>query len=147
MAFVSTYLNYMGQSEEAFNFYASVFQVEEAPRLMRFSDMPEMPGMPEFPEEERSMIMHAELKIIDGHTLMATDMLRSMGHETRIGNNTTISLNLDSKEEADRIFAALSQDSTEFAPMTQMPFGYWGSTLDRFGIRWMINVDPNRTSA
>lgn len=140
MAFVSTYLNFMGQTEEAFNFYASVFQTELSPRLLRFSDVPSFPGAPELPESEKNMIMHAELNIIGGHALMATDMLESMGHQTRIGNNTTISLNLDSKEEADRIYGLLAQRSTEFAPMTQMPFGYWGTALDRYGIRWMFNV-------
>lgn len=147
MAFVSTYLNYMGKAEEAFNFYASVFQIEESPRFMRFSDMPSFPGAPELPDGEKNMIMHAELKIIGGHSIMATDMLESMGHHTIIGNNTTISLNLDSNEEADRIYGLLAEGSTEFAPMTQMPFGYWGTALDKYGIRWMFNVDPNRTSA
>ena len=147
MAFVSTYLNFMGQTEEAFNFYATLFNNEKSPRLMRFSDMPSFPGAPELPESEKNMIMHAELKILAGHTLMGTDMLESMGHQTKIGNNTTISLNLDSNEEADRLYAALSEGSTECAPMTQMPFGYWGVALDRFGIRWMFNVDPNRTEA
>jgi PhnB protein len=137
----------MGQTEEAFNYYASIFKVEASPRLMRFSDMPGYPGAPELSDAEKKMIMHAELKIIDGHTLMATDMLESMGHKTVIGNNTTISLNLDSHEEADRLFAALADGSTEFAPMTQMPFGYWGVALDKYGIRWMFNVDPDRTSA
>lgn len=142
MAFVSTYLNYMGETEAAFIFYAAVFKVEQSPRLMRYSEMPSFPGAPELPEAEKNMIMHAELKIIGGHTLMATDMLESMGHHTRIGNNTTISLNLDSNEEADRFYALLAEGSAEFAPMTQMPFGYWGVALDKFGIRWMFNVDP-----
>jgi len=142
VAYVSTYLNYMGQTEEAFNYYAAAFGVEATPRIMRFSDMPAAPGMPELPEHERNLVMHAELKIIGGHTLMATDMLASMGHQTRIGNNTTISLNLDSREEADRLFAILSDGATESAGMMDMPYGYWGVALDKFGIRWMFNVAP-----
>jgi PhnB protein len=139
MAFVSTYLNYMGQSEEAFNFYAKAFGTESTLKIMKFSDMP---GGPELPENEKNSVMHAELKIIGGHTLMATDMLASMGHQTRIGNNTTISLNLDSNKEADRLFTILSEGSTEKADMAQMPFGYWGVALDKYGIRWMFNVAP-----
>jgi len=142
MAYVSTYLNFMGQSEEAFNFYANAFGVETSPRIMRFSDMPAMPGAPELPEHEKNLVMHAELKIIGNHTLMATDMLESMGHKTLIGNNTTISLNLDSHEEADRLFAILSEGSTQKSEMMQMPFGYWGTALDKYGIRWMFNVAP-----
>ena len=142
MAYVSTYLNFMGQSEEAFNFYAKAFGVEATPRIMRFSDMPAMPGAPELPEHEKNLVMHAELKIIGDHTLMATDMLESMGHKTQIGNNTTISLNLDSKEEADRLYEILSDGSEQKSAMMQMPYGYWGTALDKFGIRWMFNVAP-----
>ncbi len=109
---------------------------------MRFSDLPTASGVPELPEAEKNLIMHAELKIIGDHALMATDMLESMGHQTRVGNNTTNSSNLDSNEEADRIYALLSEGSTEFAAMAQMPFGYWGVALDKNGIRWMFNVAP-----
>lgn len=147
MASVSTYLNFMGKTEEAFNFYASIFQVEKSPRFWRFSDTPSMPGGPELSDADQKKMMHAELKIIGGHTLMATDMLESMGHQVKIGNNTTISLNLDSNTDADRIYAALAEGSTEFSPMSQMPWGYWGTALDKYGIRWMFNVDASGTAA
>ena len=142
MAHVSTYLNYMGQTEEAFNFYAAAFGVEKSPRIMRYSDMPSMPGAPEIPDNEKNLVLHAELKIIGDHTLMATDMLESMGHHTKIGNNTTINLNLDSRQEADRLFDIFSDGATEQAGMMDMPYGYWGVALDKFGIRWMFNVAP-----
>lgn len=86
-------------------------------------------------------MLHAELPILDGHLLMATDMLCSMGHETRVGNNTTLCLEPDSREEADRLYDALSAGGSEGSPMADMPPGaYWGVVLDRFGIRWMVNV-------
>jgi PhnB protein len=138
MARVNTYLNFQGQTEEAFAFYAKAFGTEVT-TLTRFSDMPAA-GPAELPAEERNLVMHAELPITDGHVLMATDMLRSMGQQTRIGNNTTLCLDVDSKEEADHFYGALSQDGSEGAPMADMPWGaYWGVTLDRYGIRWMIN--------
>ena len=85
-------------------------------------------------------VLHVELPILAGHVIMGTDMLESMGHEVRIGNNTTISLELDSREEADRLFAALSNGGGEKAEMQDMPWGaYWGVCLDRFGIRWMFS--------
>ena len=138
MARVSTYLNFQGQTEEAFAFYAETFGTEVT-MLSRFSDMPSG-GPGEFPAEERNLVLHAELPILDGHLLMATDMLRSMGQETRIGNNTTLCLDVDSKEEADRLYGALSEGGSERSPMADMPWGaYWGVVLDRYGIRWMIN--------
>jgi PhnB protein len=141
MARVNTYLNFQGQTEEAFTFYAETFGTEVT-MVSRYSDMPEM-GPGELPPEERNMVMHAELPITAGHVLMATDMLRSMGQETRIGNNTTLCVDVDSTEEADRLYAALSKGGSEGSPMADMPWGaYWGVTLDRYGIRWMINHSP-----
>jgi PhnB protein len=139
MAKVNTYLNFQGQAEEAFTAYAKVFGTEIA-SLTRFSDFPGAGGPEEVPASEQNLVMHAELPILGGHLLMATDMLRSMGHETKIGNNTTLCLDVDSKEEADRLYAGLSEGGSEGSPLADMPWGaYWGVTLDRFGIRWMVN--------
>ena len=135
MARVSTYINTLGRTEEAFTFYAQVFGTEIT-QILRFSDM----GMDQLPEHERNGVMHAELPILAGHVLMGTDMLESAGHQVRIGNNTTINLEPDTRAETERLFAALSQDSTELSPLADMPWGaYWGTCLDRFGIRWMFN--------
>jgi PhnB protein len=141
MARVNTYLNFQGQAEEAFSFYAKVFDTEIT-MLSRYSDTPaDGPGA--LPLEEQDLVMHAELPIVAGHVLMATDMLRSMGHETRIGNNTTLCLDVDSREEANRLYDALSEGGSEGSPMADMPWGaYWGVILDRYGIRWMINYTP-----
>ena len=141
MARVNTYLNFQGQTEEALTFYAKTFGTEIS-MLSRYSDMPAM-GPAELPAEERDLVMHAQLPIIAGHVLMATDMLRSMSQETRIGNNTTLCLEVDSREEADRLYDALSGGGSEGAPMADMPWGaYWGVTLDRYGIRWMVSHTP-----
>lgn len=138
MASVSTYLNFQGQAEEAFSFYAKTFGTEIS-SLSRYSEMPAM-GPAELSDDERNLVLHAELPILGGHLLMATDMLRSMGQEIRVGNNTTLCLDVDSKEEADRLYGALSEGGSEGSPMADMPWGaYWGVTLDRYGIRWMIN--------
>jgi PhnB protein len=137
MTRVSTYLNFQGQTEEAFAAYAKTFGTEVT-MLTRFSDLPAGPA--ELPAEERNLVLHAELPIAGGHVLMATDMLQSMGQRTRIGNNTTLNLEVDSREEADRLYGALSAGGSEGSPMADMPWGaYWGVTLDRYGIRWMIN--------
>ena len=141
VARVNTYLNFQGQTEEAFTFYAQTFGTEIS-MLSCFSDMP-AGGPGELPAKEIDLVMHAELPIMAGHVLMATDMLRSMGHETRIGNNTTICLEVDGREEADRLYGALSEGGSEGSPMADMPWGaYWGVILDRYGIRWMVNHTP-----
>ena len=141
MARVSTYLNFQGQTEEALAFYAKIFGTQVT-MLSRYSDMPAA-GPMALPAVDRELVMHAELPILAGHMLMATDMLTSMGQETRIGNNTTLCLEVDSKEEADRLYGSLAEGGSEGSPMADMPWGaYWGVTLDRYGIRWMINHSP-----
>ena len=140
MARVNTYLNFQGQAEEAFRFYARTFGTQIT-ALTRFSDMPAM-GPGELPVNEQQLVLHAELPILSGHLLMATDMLHSMGHQTRIGNNTTICLDVDTRDQADRLYEALSEGGTEGSPMADMPWGaYWGVVLDRYGIRWMVNCE------
>jgi PhnB protein len=71
---------------------------------------------------------------------MATDVLESMGHKLVEGNNVTISLNPDTKEEADKLYAGLSEGATEAVAPHDEFWGYWGTCKDRFGIRWMFNV-------
>jgi PhnB protein len=138
MSRVSTYLNFMGKSEEAFGFYGSIFGTEPS-AITRMGEMPSGPGMPELSDAEKRMVGHMELPILAGHVLMATDMLESMGHELRIGNNTTINLEPDTRAETDRLYAALSEGGSDTTGMQQMPWAYWGVCLDRFGIRWMFN--------
>jgi PhnB protein len=145
MSRVSTYLNFMGNAEEAFLFYRSVFGTEFAGEMTRMGDMPSGPGTPELPEAERHLVAHVELPILAGHVLMATDMLESMGHELKVGNNVTINLELDTRSETDRLYAELGEGGSESTGMQEMPWGYWGCTLDRFGIRWMFNCYEPRS--
>jgi PhnB protein len=135
---VSTYLNFMGTAEEAFNFYRSVFGTELGP-IWRMGDMPVDPDAPPLSDNEKKMIMHIELPIVGGHVLMATDMLASQGHQLRTGNNMTINLELEDRAETDRLFSALSEDGGDVAGMQDMPWGHWGTCADRFGVRWMFN--------
>ena len=107
---------------------------------MRMGDMPQPEGMPPFSEEDKRKVMHVALPILGGTIIMGTDMLESMGHKLKIGNNTTISLEPDTKEEADRIYHLLSQGGTESVAPHDEFWGYWGVCLDKFGIRWMFNV-------
>lgn len=140
MARVSTYLNFDGNAEEALEFYRAVFGTDYEAPIMRMGDVPLMPGQDPLPEHERNRVMHASVPTLDGHLIMATDVLESMGHELRIGNNTTIQLEPDSREEAERIYAALAEGGSDVSGLNEMFWGaLWGTCLDRFGIRWMVN--------
>src|ERR1700726_2354077 len=103
MAKVSIYLNFPGNTEEAFNFYKTVFKTEFAGPIMRMNSVPAMPGMPALSEKEGNSVMHVSLPILGGTVIMATDMLESMGQKRVIGNNTTINLEPDSREDTERL--------------------------------------------
>ncbi len=138
MSRINTYLNFQGTTEEAFNRYASIFNPNYSCHFMRFGDMPEMPPMS---DDDSQKIMHVELPIIGGHVLMGTDMLTSHGQTVKIGNNTTISIEIESRDEALRLYEALAENGSESTGMNDMPWGaYWGCCLDSYGIRWMVST-------
>ena len=140
MASVSIYLNFAGNAEEAFNRYKEIFKTEFSAPVMRMGDMPAHPDMPALSEADKKKVMHVALPILGGTEIMATDILESMGHKLIEGNNVTISLNPDTKEEADRLYNELSEGGGNGVAPHEEFWGYWGSCKDKFGIRWMFNV-------
>ncbi|MGE5520236.1 MAG: VOC family protein [Candidatus Dadabacteria bacterium] len=141
MATVSTYLNFPRNTEEAFNYYKSVFGGEfGGPGIMRFSDIPPSPGAPQLAEEDKNLVMHVELPILGGHKLMGTDAPESMGFKVNPGNNVYISLHPYTRIETKRLFDALSEGGTVSQPLQDMFWGdYYGSCTDKYGIQWMFN--------
>lgn len=140
MAHTAIYLNFMGNAEEAFNFYKKIFKTEFSAPFMRIGDMPSQEGMPPLSDADKKKIMHVALPILGGTEIMATDMLESIGQKLIEGNNVTISLNPDTKQEADRLYKELSQGGSEGVAPHDEFWGYWGTCKDRFGIRWMFNI-------
>jgi len=136
MATINPYLNFPGTTEEAFNFYKSVFGGEFA-MLQRFGETPD--GNKLSPELKKK-IMHVSLPIGSGNILMATDAIDEMGHQITPGNNFYICISPDTKEEADRLFSGLSVGGKVATPLTDMFWGaYYGDFTDKFGIKWMVN--------
>lgn len=137
---VSTYLNFVRQTEEAFLFYRSVFRTEFSCAIARFKDLPPDSACPPLSEADRQLILHIELPILGGHVLMGTDSPEAMGFALVPGNNVHINLEPDTRAEADRLFAGLSQGGKVSMPLQDMFWGaYFGSFTDRFGVNWMIN--------
>ena len=141
MARTSTYLNFPGNTEEAFNFYKTVFNTEfHGNGIQRFSDIPPMEGQPPLSEEDKKLVLHIELPIVGGHILMATDAPESMGFKVSPGNNIHINLEPDSREETKRLFDALSEGGTITMALQDMFWGaYFGGCTDKYGINWMFN--------
>ncbi|HTS43015.1 MAG TPA: VOC family protein [Puia sp.] len=139
MASVSIYLNFMGNTEEAFNYYKSVFKTDFSAPIMRMKDAPPNPNF-RLSEKDKNAVMHVALPILGGMEIMGTDMLESMGHKLVVGNNTTINLEPDSRAETERLFKMLSDGGSDIAPLADQFWGAtWGTCLDKFGVRWMFN--------
>lgn len=144
MATINTYLTFNGNCEEAFNFYKSVFG-REFTRIAKFKDMPEDPKFP-VSEDDKEKVMHVSLPISKETILMGSDTGGEWAANFKQGNNFSISINSDSKEEADKIFNDLSKGGKVIMPMNKTFWdSYFGMFTDKFGIQWMVSFDePNR---
>jgi PhnB protein len=137
MASLNPYLNFNGKTEEAFNFYKSVFGGEFA-NVQRIGDTP---FAKDLPADERNCIMHISLPI--GNTvLMGSDILESQGHKLSVGNNLHININAETKSEADTLFKGLSAGGKITMPLEKAFWGaYFGMVTDKFGVQWMVNCE------
>ncbi len=140
MARVSTYLNYNGQTEEAFNYYRKVFNTELMGPIMRWGEMPVKPGQPPVPASLSNKVMHMAVTIYAGHILMGTDSPEELGFKTNFGNNMYIMLEPDSREETERFYKALSEGGKVEMELQDTFWGAYHATFaDKFGQRWMLN--------
>lgn len=129
------YLNFAGNTEEAFNLYKSVFGGNYT-MVMRYKDTPEGAKLS---AEEADKIMHIALPIGNGNVLMGTDALGAMGQKLIEGNNFSLSIHADSEEDARRIFNALAAGGKVLMPMQMQFWGeLFGQLADKFGIQWMV---------
>jgi PhnB protein len=134
-------LNFSRQTEDAFNFYKTVFGREfKEGGIRRFKDMPASSDAPTIKKEDMDLVMHVELEILGGHVLMGTDASESMGFKVILGNNMHINLEPDTRTETERLFKALSAGGEVTMELTEMFWGaYFGSCTDKFGLQWMFN--------
>ena len=141
MKSINPYLNFTGNTEEAFTFYKSVFGGEFAV-VMRYKDAPPQPNTPKGDEDK---IMHIALPLKNGQVLMATDACESMGHKLTVGNNFYISIAAESEAEVRELFGKLSEGGIITVPFDKMFWGdLFGQCTDKFGVQWMIGFSEQR---
>ena len=139
MKTVNPYLVFNGNCEEAFNFYKNVFG-GDFQFLGRFSDMPEV-DCKDIPKDSLNKIMHVSLPISKETIIMGSDANPNMG-DINTGNNVSLSIGTDSKEEADAIFNSLSQGGKVTMPIQDTFWGsYFGMLVDKYDFIWMIGYD------
>lgn len=145
MATVNVYLTFNGNCRQAFDFYKSVFG-GEFPYVGTFGEMPPTESK-EMPDEDKDKIMHISLPISRETILMGSDTGGEWAANHKEGNNFSISINADSREEADKLFNGLSEGGNVTMPMADTFWGaYFGMFTDKFGINWMVNYDdPAKT--
>ena len=131
---LNIYLTFNGDAEEAMNFYAQALDTK-IEFIQRFGDMPSPDANP----ADANRLMHARMSV-KGVGLMASDT--HSNDPVTFGQNTSISINCDNNEEADKAFNALSAGGTVTLPMQEMFWGaYFGMCTDKFGVQWMFNHD------
>ncbi len=141
MTTVNVYLTFEGNCEEAFNFYRSVFGGKFSD-VNRFKEMPPQEGQPPMPPEMGEKIMHISFPISKETQLMGSDTGGEWANNITVGNNFTISVNSDDKNETKRIFDALSAGGNITMPFDKTFWGAWfGMCTDKFGINWMVNCN------
>lgn len=137
MPSIHPYIHFNGNAEEAFHFYRSVFGGEFS-SMKRFTDL-ENAGI-SFPAEEAQKIMHIALPIGTGSILMGSDVPNMLGKVNEQENRSKISIQTESKEEADTLFYGLSEGGIVEMPIGDSPWGsYFGMFRDKYGIEWMID--------
>ena len=131
---VEPYLDFGGHCEEALEFYRKALGAE-IQMLMRFNESPEPQA--QLPECFQNKVMHARLRI-GGTALMASDG-RCEGETNFEG--FSLSVAVADEEEAERVFAALSEDGLVTMKLEKT---FWapkfGMLQDRFGVGWMVSV-------
>jgi len=128
---LDTYLNYGGNCRQAFEFYAEHL----GGRIEMLMTHGEMPGPSQVPPERRNDVLHARMAI-GGATLLGADVPPERFQPMR---SAYLSLSLDSDEEAERIYALLSEGGQIFMKMEETFFAHRFAMLrDRFGTSWML---------
>lgn len=126
-----TYLNYGGNCRQAFEFYVEHLGA----RLTMLTTHREAPDQSQVAAEWKDKVLHARLEL-GGTTLFGADVPPDRFQPMR---SAYLSLMLDSTEEAERIYALLSDGGQIFMPMAETFFAHRFAMLrDRFGTSWML---------
>jgi PhnB protein len=133
---VVIHLNFDGNCREAMEFYKKCFGAELY--LMPFSEM--RGDLPKQAQESKDRIVHASLTK-GSRFLMAADTMPGMPLQQ--GNNFTVSIQSESLQEIESLFAALGEKGKIVMPL-QATFwtARFGMLTDQFGINWMFNFEP-----
>lgn len=131
---INPYLNFNGNCAEAMTLYAKVLGGKDL-RIMTFRDSPMGAQMQ---ENEKDMVVHARFSM-GSYSIMGSD---ATGGRYSKPQSFAVNVDVDTPEEAERVFAALSENGNVGMPIAET---FWarrfGMVTDRFGIPWMVNCE------
>ena len=134
---IQPYLFFNGNCREAMEFYAQALEGKLS--MMTYAEGPNAPA------EGRDRIMHANIITNDGSALMASDPMP--GQTVAEGKNFSLSVACKSREEEERLFAALSEGGQVRQPLQDTFWGaHFGMLYDRFGVTWMLSHHAGQSS-
>ncbi|WP_063059932.1 VOC family protein [Nocardia sienata] len=141
MKSVNAYLMFNGNAEEAFTFYQSVFGGEL--QLIRFGDMSEGANLP---DEAKSLVAHTALPLAgSGQILMGSDCPPGRSVEVPQRPNFTVCLEVGDRDEAERVFGALSEGGSVDMHLAETEWTeLFGMLTDKFSIPWMIDFNSSQ---
>ena len=141
MAKINPHIHFNGNTEEAFEFYKSVFGGDFT-SIKRFKELSSEAFS--FPEEELNKIMHIGLRIGSSSVLTGSDVPNMLGKVSENENRSKIVISVESKEEAAALFNGLSAGGTVEMALSAGPWcAYFGAFRDKYGIEWMIECDEH----
>lgn len=129
---LDVYINYRGNCEEAFRFY----EQHLGGRITGISRH-SMVSNPNLPPEWKEKVLHARIEI-GGTVVMGADIPNAEPMRSAY-----LALNPDSEEDAERIYALLSEGGEIFMKMEKTFFANRFAMLrDRFGTSWLLLQEP-----
>ena len=126
-----TYLNYGGNCRQAFEFY----EQHLGGKITMLTTHGDVPDPSKVPENLRNAVLHARIEL-GGTEVFGADVPPDRFQPMR---SAYLSLILDSNEEAERVYALLSEGGEIFMKMEETFFAHRFAMLrDRFGTSWML---------
>lgn len=123
MKTASPYLMFDGSCKEAINHYARCFKTEAQI----------LPS-----EKDENRVMHACIQK-GSFMIMASDW---DSKDYRLGNNSQIYVDCESREEVDDLFSSLGEGGqAQMKPDDTFWGSYFASVTDKYGVCWMMGYD------
>jgi PhnB protein len=131
---LNTYLGFDGNCAAAFKFYEKVL----GGKILMTMSYGDMPGCSEMSADVKAKVAHTRMQLGD-KLLMGSDSPPGRFEKPK---GFHVNISVTDPGQADRLFAALSENGTITMPIQET---FWaarfGMLVDQFGTPWMVNCE------